>query len=245
MTLEVIGAGYGRTGTLSTKVALNLLGFNCYHMVEVLNNKANRKHVDFWMKVAHSTPGSKHPWHRVFANYNATIDNPGACVWRELMEANPEAKVLMTLHPQGADAWYESTMDTIYFPEISWHFKVIGFFSPFAKKMGKMAHHLVWKRNHRGVMENRDAAIRLYHQHLEEVKSIVPPDKLLVFTVDQGWEPLCKFLNVDVPDVAFPMANDRKQIKMLNALMIFGAYLLLALGTTCCGALLWTIDRLI
>lgn len=123
MTLTLIGAGFGRTGTWSTFAALNRLGLPCYHMQEVILNKANKGHLDFWRKVANSPPGTQQDWSRVFGNYKATVDNPGCCVWRELMAAYPDAKVLLTLHPRGAEAWYESTIDTIYFTENVWQFK--------------------------------------------------------------------------------------------------------------------------
>ncbi|MBU0994256.1 MAG: hypothetical protein KJ737_17330 [Proteobacteria bacterium] len=230
MTIKIIGVGYGRTGTMSTQVALNILGFPCYHMIEVIKNKANRKHVDFWLNVARSLPGSQHDWQEVFANYNATIDNPGACVWQELMEAYPEAKILLTMHPIGAEEWYESTMDTIYFSEAKWQFKVIGFISPFIRKLGEMSHRLVWQRNHKGTMQDRDSAIADYHRHIEEIKTKVPPENLLIFTADQGWGPLCQFLGVDAPETEFPKVNDRTQIKRMNAGMIIAAYGILAIG---------------
>src|SRR6185312_6806065 len=107
MTLKVIGAGFGRTGTTSLQMALNQLGLPCYHMFELVQNKANRPHLEFWRKVADSPPGTQHDWETVFANYTAAVDNPACCVWQELMEANPEAKVILSLHPKGPDAWYE------------------------------------------------------------------------------------------------------------------------------------------
>ncbi len=91
MALKIIGAGFARTGTLSTQTALNLLGFPCYHMVEVLDNRANRSHLDFWCKVANPSAGTQHDWDAVFAGYTATLDNPAACVWRELVQAYPDA----------------------------------------------------------------------------------------------------------------------------------------------------------
>jgi len=117
MALKVIGAGFGRTGTLSVYTALNTLGFPCYHMFEVLKNEDNKSHLDFWRKVfwrkvANSKPGTQHDWEQVFARYTATVDNPACCVWQELLAANPDAKVVLTLHPKGAAAWYESTMET-------------------------------------------------------------------------------------------------------------------------------------
>jgi hypothetical protein len=80
MTLQIIGAGFGRTGTMSTYTALNQLGFPCYHMIEVMQNKANKSHLDYWRKVAHSDPGTAHDWEQVFAQYTAAVDNPACCV---------------------------------------------------------------------------------------------------------------------------------------------------------------------
>jgi len=87
MAIQIIGAGYGRTGTMSSYVALNMLGFPCYHMVEAMGNKDNSTHLDFWLKVARLASGVQHDWNEVFANHSATIDSPASCVWQELMVA--------------------------------------------------------------------------------------------------------------------------------------------------------------
>ncbi len=213
MALKIIGAGFGRTGTLSVYMALNQLGFPCYHMFEVLENKNNKSHLNFWRKVANTAPGTQHPWDEVFSAYTATVDNPACCVWRELLTAYPDAKVLLTLHPRSAKTWYESTKDTIYFTETMWQFKLLKLTTPFGRKFGDMAHKLIWQRSHKGTMNNRDKAIAHYHQHIEDVKAAVPADRLLVFSADQGWEPLCEFLGVPVPATEFPNVNDRAAIK--------------------------------
>src|SRR5579862_5006999 len=187
MALQVIGAGYGRTGTLSAYTALNQLGFPCYHMFEVMENKANATHLDFWREVGNSPAGSPHAWEQVFSKYTAAVDNPACCVYRELMQAYPEAKVLLTLHPKGPEAWYESTIDTIYFTENRWQFQVLRAVTPFGKKMGDMCRKLIWQRNHKGTMNDRAAAIAEYKQHIEDVKATVPPEKLLIFSVADGW----------------------------------------------------------
>jgi hypothetical protein len=244
MTLKVIGAGYGRTGTLSTYTALNELGFPCYHMFEVIENKANKTHLDFWRSVANTPPGTRHDWNSVLAEYTAAVDNPACCVWRELKEANPEAKVLLTLHPRGPEAWYESTIDTIYFTENRWQFKLLKLVAPFARKMGDMSRKLIWQRNHKGTMNDRTRAIAQYKQHIEDVKAAVPPDQLLIFSVDQGWEPLCNFLGVPVPVGPFPNVNDREQIKKVIAGMTVGAYVVLALGAVLAAGLLYGATRL-
>jgi hypothetical protein len=242
MTLKVIGAGFGRTGTSSTCRALNQLGFPCYHMFEVLENPDNKSHLDFWRAVANSEPGTQHDWEQALSNYTAAVDNPTTGVWKELMVAYPDAKVLLTLHPKGAEAWYDSTIDTIYFTESMWQFKVLEWFTPFGRKFGDMCHKLVWQRSHKGTMTDRARAIAHYGQHIEEVKAHVPPEKLLVFSVDEGWEPLCSFLGVPVPDTAFPNVNDRAAIKKVIGDITRGAYVIvagLAAGAALLAGLAW------
>ena len=228
MTLKVIGAGFGRTGTWSTKAALDELGLPCYHMTEVIQNKDNKSHLDFWRNVANSPPGTQQDWEPIFAKYAATVDNPGCCVYRELMAAYPDAKVLLTLHPRGAEAWYESTMETIYFTENRWQFKVLELLTPFGRKFGDMSRKLIWGRTLNGVMGDKTKAVARYNAYVEEVKAAVPPDKLLIFKVTEGWEPLCAFLGVPKPETEFPNLNDRASIKKVIAGITNGAYVILA-----------------
>lgn len=239
MALKVIGAGFGRTGTLSTCTALNQLGFPCYHMFEVLGNEDNKTHLDFWRDVANSEPDIRHDWDKVFSKYTASVDNPACCVWRELLAEYPDAKVLLTLHPRGAEAWYESTLDTIYFTERMWQFKVLKLTTRFGRKFGEMSRKLIWQRSHKGTMNDRAKAIAHYNRHIEEVKAAVPPDRLLIFSVDQGWKPLCDFLGVPVPDGEFPNVNDRKEIKKTVRNMTRGAYVILGAATVALAALIY------
>jgi hypothetical protein len=245
MALKVIGTGFGRTGTMSTYTALNQLGFPCYHMFEVIENKENKTHLDFWVKVANTPPGTKHDWDAVFAKYTAAVDNPACCVWRELMQAYPDAKVLLTLHPRGPEAWYDSTIDTIYFTENRWQAKLLSHFAPFVRKMRDMSHKLIWGRNHKGTMNDRARAIAHYQQHIEDVKAAVPPEKLLIFKADEGWKPLCDFLGVPIPAQPFPNVNDRAQIKKVIAGMTAGAYVILALCAAALAALIYGVTRVV
>jgi len=245
MGLKVIGAGFGRTGTWSMFAALNQLGFPCYHMQEVLLNKANASHLGFWYEVANSPPGTQHPWEEVFAKYIATVDNPGCCVWRELLAAYPDAKVIVTLHPRGAKAWYDSTIDTIYFTETLWQWKILEWLTPFGRKLGAMSRKLIWQRSLQGTMADETRAIARYHAHIEEIKAAVPPEKLLIFQVSEGWGPLCKFLGVPEPANGFPNLNDRASIKKLIKGIIRGAYLTLGLGIVALAALGYGVYRLI
>ncbi len=237
--MKIIGVGFGRTGTLSTFTALNELGYNCYHMFEVLENKANKHHLDFWHRVAHAAEGVQHDWHEVFKNYDATVDNPACCVWRELVEKYPDAKVVLTLHPKGPEAWYKSTINTIYKTEALWQFKVLAFFIPKMRKMTQMCRKLIWHRSHKKTLVNREEAIARYNQHIEEVRAEVPEDKLLIYSVDQGWEPLCQFLEKDTPEMEFPNVNDSKEFQGFINKLTGVAYGLLAVSGLLVAAIIY------
>jgi hypothetical protein len=245
MALKIIGAGFGRTGTLSLYTALNQLGFPCYHMFEVLKNPANKSHLGFWRKVANSPPGQQFDWEQVFARYTAAVDNPACCVWRELLVAYPDAKVVLTVHPRGAEAWYESTMDTIYFSEVLWQFKVLQVLTPFGRKFGDMSHKLIWERAHKGTMPDRAKAIAYYDEHIANVKAAVPPERLLVYSVDQGWGPLCDFIGVAKPQTPFPNVNDRTQIKQEIRDIMKGAYVMLGVTIAAVAVVLYGAVRLL
>jgi hypothetical protein len=240
--LKIIGAGFGRTGTLSTALALRQLGFPCYHMSEVF---ANKSHLDFWWKVATAPAAAQHDWNQVFDAYSAAVDNPACCVWQELMAAYPDAKVLLTVHPGGAGPWYDSTMDTIYRTESAWQAKVLGLVIPFARKFRDMSRSLIWERSHQSTMTNRAAAIAHYTAHIERVKASVPPERLLIFTVSDGWQPLCRFLNVPVPDAPFPNVNDRAQIKKELRLFSLAALAIVAIAAAMLGGLVYGLARLL
>jgi len=222
MTLKIIGAGFGRTGTDSIRAALNVLGFPCYHMREVM--KKGRSHVAFWEEVAAAPAAAQHDWERVFADYVAAVDFPASCVWPQLMEAYPGAKVLLSLHPGGPDAWYDSTFETIYGVGRGWRGRVLRFVLPTLGRLQAMARRLIWERYMEGTMDDREEAIQRYLRNVREVNSTVPVDRLLVYRVDQGWEPLCGLLGVPVPDVEFPHVNDRREMKRRLALMSALAY---------------------
>jgi hypothetical protein len=131
MPLSIIGAGFGRTGTMSLYAALNQLGFPCYHLFANFRKAAINSNLAFWRRVANSPDGCQHDWEKVFAGYTACVDNPASCVWRELATAYPQAKIILTVHPKGPEAWYESTVDTNYFfTGNSWQFRVLEIATP-------------------------------------------------------------------------------------------------------------------
>ena len=130
-------------------------------------------------------------------------------------------------------------MDTIYFTENVWQFKVLELFTPFGRKMGDMSRKLIWQRNHKNTMEDRAKAIAQYKQHIEDVKAAVPPEKLLIFTVTEGWAPLCRFLDLQVPATSFPNVNDRADVKKIITDITKGAYVILGGGAVVLAALIY------
>ena len=127
----------------------------------------------------------------------------------------------------------------MYFTETMWQFQVLKATVPFMRKFGNMSRKLIWQRSHKGTMENKAAAIARYQQHIEEVKAALPPERLWIFSVTDGWEPLCKFLGVDVPKADFPNVNDRAEVKKTLAAFTKGAYMILAIAAVIIIALVF------
>jgi len=200
--MKVIGSGFGRTGTLSLKYALEELGVGpCFHMEEVLRHR--RRQVGPWHDVA---LGRGADWNTIFKGYNSTVDYPASVVYRDLMEVFPEAKIVHTV--RDPDDWYESTYETIYQGDTllpRWLRRIL----PVTDRWVEMVDLLVWERLFDGRFEDRAYAIERYEEWTDEVIATVPPERLLVFEVTDGWGPLCEFLGLLQPDTAFPRANDR------------------------------------
>jgi len=209
MALSVIGAGFGRTGTSSLRKALGELGLPCYHMSEVAYNPDRRADVNFWRDMVRN-PGASRDWDGFFDGYSAALDFPASLFWRQLMTAYPEARVILTHHPRGSDAWYQSALETIYANtrKQAADAGAKGFSADFSAMMEEV----VWQHVFGGNFTDRDTAIARYQAHSETVRAEVPADRLLVFSADQGWDPLCDFLGMDTPDVAFPFQNTRAEM---------------------------------
>ncbi|MGH9585745.1 MAG: sulfotransferase family protein, partial [Acidobacteriaceae bacterium] len=145
-------------------------------------------------------------------------------------------------HPRGAEAWYDSTIDTIYFTETLWQFKVLEWLTPFGRKLGELSHKLLWGRTLKGVMGDKAKAVARYNAYIDEVKAAVPPEQLLVFSVADGWGSLCRFLGVPEPQEPFPQLNDRESIKKTIRQVMLGSYMTIAACvavTAACLAGIW------
>lgn len=228
--MQVIGAGFMRTGTLSTKAALEILGYPCYHMKEILKNKG---HIDVWHKLmADQVPID---WNVLFHEFEATVDTPICIYYKELMQTFPDAKVLLTLREQ--DRWYASLV-TLH--------TTIDKLRPIARvipKLGKMVRFvdIMFDKIFGGSLQ-RENCIRVFNEHNAEVQKFVPPERLLVFRVTDGWEPLCEFLGCDVPEATpFPHLNEGEQtIKSLILKYFVGPWVkLIALTAIGLAILIW------
>lgn len=199
MKLDVIGAGLGRTGTHSLKLALETLGFGpCYHMAEVFEHPA---HAEAWHAL---TDGRAHDFDTVLAGYRSAVDLPVSYFWRELAAANPSAMIILTEREE--NAWFESVKNTILErlaadPETA----------RFPAQV-RMARHLVVEKLF-GDDLSRDNVIAVYRRHNAAVRRTIAPERLLVFEGSQGWTPLCNFLGVAVPGEPYPKTNTTEEFQ--------------------------------
>lgn len=229
--LLVIGAGFMRTGTNSLQLALEqLLGGKCYHMNRVFEDP--KSSCKFWVNAIDKTP-KQHDWQRFFVNYKATVDFPSVAFYKEIMDAFPNAKVILTV--RDPHRWYKSFRETIVESHRKmWSFpmNIFAAFSSIANTMWMMR-----KVNERffgdafNHFDDEAAMVAVFERHAEEVKQHVPPNRLLIFHVKDGWQPLCDFLGLPIPCNAFPHVNttaDYNQIRsglMKKPLIWLGATL--------------------
>ena len=191
-TLRVIGAGFGRTGTLSLREALVRLGLGpCDHMRE---NFEHPERFALWDEaLRRKTAGEPIDWRPLLDGFRAIVDWPGAYFWEELTAAHPEAKVVLTV--RDPERWYDSIQATI--------------FSLPDEQSSALVRDIVSSRTFNDRLSDRAYCQGVFTQHNDAVRATIAPDRLLVFDVKQGWEPLCAFLGVPVPaDEPFPRVNE-------------------------------------
>lgn len=198
MSLKVIGSGFGRTGTMSMKLALEALGLGrCHHMGELY---AQDWQVPHWHAAARGEPVD---WKGLLNGYGACIDWPSAHFWREIATVFPDAKIIHTVRTP--ESWWESYSETIM------KFIDVGVTMPegVVREMSRWSVEVIGRQTFGSDFTDREAGIRAFNNRLAEVRETVPEHRLLVFEVSQGWQPLCDFLGLPLPDAPFPRANDR------------------------------------
>jgi len=196
VAFSIIGAGFGRTGTTSIKLALEHLGFGpCHHMSDVFKDE---KQLPFWRDAVN---GAEVDWTDALSPFGSGLDWPTTHFWREIATAFPDAKVLLTVRPE--DRWVASFQATIR-KLIDGRASVP---KPHWRDVLEMAHEMIAVQTFDGDMSSESTLRARYRQRISEVTAEIAPERLLVYDVAAGWEPLCKFLNVPVPVATFPHTN--------------------------------------
>ncbi len=204
MGLSVIGAGFGRTGTESMKLALETLGLGpCHHMKEVL---ADPSQMALWRAAAR---GEGVDWDAAFAGYRSAVDWPAAYFWRQLSATYPDAKILLTV--RSAESWYESMSKTIL--------KVL----ESSTDPDSLGLRMIGEGVFGGRLGDRAHAIAVYERNNAEVQAAFPRQRLLTHNLGDGWQPLCRFLDKPIPEVPFPRTNSAEEFKAFMAATNSGA----------------------
>jgi hypothetical protein len=197
MTLSVISAGFGRTGTMSLKLALEQLGFGpCHHMIEVIENGGAQ--VPLWNDALAGKPD----FAAIYAGYKSAVDWPTAAFWQELAGTYPDAKIVLS--SRSPQSWYNSISETIlatvWAPE-KWPAPAVEWFKMVTKVLERSF----------GDAKDKDAIIAAFNAHEAAVKAAIPAERLLVHSAKDGWEPLCAFLGVPVPGTPYPRTNSKEE----------------------------------
>jgi hypothetical protein len=194
MALSVIGAGFGRTGTHTLNLALEMLGFGpCHHMDDVMKSDQQKA----WFRAAGK--GEAVDWDEVYAGFQSAVDWPTAYFWRELADHFPNAKVILSV--RDPEKWFESASSTI--------FNMMG---PNASPES-FGVAVIRNKVFGGNVEDKAHVMATMARHNAAVKAAIPPERLLVYEVSDGWAPLCGFLGVPVPAEPFPVSNTRDSFR--------------------------------
>src|SRR5580704_9480756 len=203
MELKVVGAGVGRTGTLSLKTGLEqLTGQPCYHMLEVF---AHPEHVAMWREAAE---GGKVDWATMLDPYGSTSDFPACLFWPEILEASPGAVVVLSTRSD-AEAWWESASNTI--------FAIAGSALPPEMADWFEMWRAVASARFTADWTDKDAALAAYERHNAEVRASAPATQLVDWQPGDGWGPLCDALGVAAPADPFPHLNTREDFPQIDA----------------------------
>lgn len=203
--IQVIGAGAGRTGTASLQAALNILGYNCYHMREAFVNDDSST----WMGLLTGKEGIEDIVSMLVQNgFDATVDDPANAFALEFVEHLPNVKVILTTRTD-PEKWLDSLQQLANLRKSSsWlPFAII----PRFVKFNKMVTFYHGRRGYAFDPEflNRSVALEWYESWNAKIRTRVPKDRLLDFQVSDGWGPLCSFLGKPIPNVPFPRVNDK------------------------------------
>jgi hypothetical protein len=209
--VKVIGVGFGRTGTMSLKAALEQLGAGpCFHMIELIMGERSEQALEQWVKVA----AGEQDWAEVFDGWESTVDWPAAARWREICDAFPDARVLLNVRE--FDGWYTSMENTIRAAKVTPPDQLQQDANrplPNPALWG-VIDTLIWTGDFQDRFEDRDWVAQMYERRIEEVKAAIGPERLTVWQLGvDGWEPLAAMLGVPAPQEPFPRLHDTAEFR--------------------------------
>jgi len=209
--VKVIGVGFGRTGTMSLKAALEQLGAGpCFHMIELLVGEQRDHFIDQWVRVAEGTQD----WHEVFDGWESTVDWPAAARWREICDAFPDAKVLLNVRE--FEAWYRSMANTIRAAKVTppEQLEQDANRPPPNPALWGVIDTLIWEGDFQQRFEDKAWVREMYDARIAEIKAAIAPERLTVWELGvDGWEPLAAMLGVEAPGEPFPRLHDTAEFR--------------------------------
>jgi Sulfotransferase domain len=215
--MKVVGVGFGRTGTLSLKEALDDLGAGpCFHMIDLIEGENRERDLPYWVKIANGEPVD---WQEVFEPWESTVDWPGASVWKDMVDAFPDVPVL--LNYRDFDGFYKSCQNTILAVKQA---AQAGELKPDSARpqpspeLWGAIEKLIWQGDFQGRFDDKEWVRQMYYDRMEEIKGYVPADRLTVWKLGDGWAPLAEMLGVEEPDKPFPHLHDTNEFRGLFGL---------------------------
>ena len=210
--MQLLGVGFGRSGTMSLKGAIEELGFPCFHMIDLIVGENRERDLQGWIKVADGEPVD---WDEVFGPWEATVDWPAASRWQELIEFYPDVPVL--LNHRDFDGWYKSVENTILAVKLA---AQAGEMKEDANRPGPapelwgVIEKLIWQGDFQGKFQDREWTRQMYYDRIETIRSTVDSERLIDWELGRdGWEPICEKLGVPVPDKPFPHLHDTNEFR--------------------------------
>lgn len=211
--MKVIGVGFGRTGTMSLKQALADLGAGpCFHMIDLIMGERKARDLPYWVRIAE---GEAVDWTEVFDGWQSTVDWPAASKWRELIAAFPDAPVLLNV--RDFDGWYRSVENTILAVKLAARAGELeqdaNREAP-APELWGVIERLIWEGDFQGRFEDREWVRKTYDERIEEIRATVPAERLTVWNLGDGWQPLADMLGVAAPTTPFPRLHDTNEFRL-------------------------------
>ena len=238
--MKVICAGWGRTGTRSLKYALEYINKQpSYHMQNILLNKQDAKK---WHDLIFNDK-KNYDWENIYKGYGACLDFPSCNYYKELMEFYPDAKVILNLRDD--KSWVKSWNVLNNKILKSFTFRFIAKLPNTSFKLQKDIHNEMIL-GPRGAFQNSktdEEKMKRFNEWNQSVIDNVPKDRLLIYKASEGWEPICKFLNVDVPDIPFPYKNKTKNMGRMSIFINFMFIILVvAIISIICSSIFWGVQ---